>query len=350
MRRIYFYLLILCAVPNWLCAQQIIKLNNPSFEDLPRHSSTPKDWYNCGGRRESPPDILPAPIFQVSTRPADGNTYLGLVVRDNGTWEAVGQELSTPLTKGQCYEMQLQVARSPKYMSMSPVTSQFISFDKPTQLRIWGGNSICDRGELLVESYQINNTQWQVLHVLFQPSADYTWLIFEAYFALDPNDGAYCGNLLLDELSPIKQTNCKQIVNLGEKRDTLFVQYPASSEDLPNFIRQYGSRVSFVPGFEWLHTYSFLLKDGIDRYGNQYLVLLINALKRFPEYSLHIGIVEPDVRLARRRARELGKALTSNGLDASRFKIITDRKYLMEAEWLWVPFNHELVMDLKRQQ
>lgn len=107
---------------------EAIYLTNPSFEDMPRHSIAPSGWYDCGFPGESPPDVQPNGEFGV-TKPANhGATYLGMVVRDNDTWESVSQKLSRPLKRGQCYEFSLDLARSELYISLSrannrPITS-----------------------------------------------------------------------------------------------------------------------------------------------------------------------------------------------------------------------------------
>ena len=88
-------------------SQDTIRLDNFSFEDFPRHSYTPRGWYDCGFPDESPPDIHPqmdGGEFKVNAEPADGRTYIGMVVRDNVTWEAIGQRLNTPLKENQCYD------------------------------------------------------------------------------------------------------------------------------------------------------------------------------------------------------------------------------------------------------
>jgi hypothetical protein len=89
-----------------------IILDNPSFEDMPRHSKEPRFWTNCGDPAESPPDVQPDYTFQVSKSAFDGNTYLGMVVRDNDTWEEVGQMLSSPMRQGTCYKFSIKLARS----------------------------------------------------------------------------------------------------------------------------------------------------------------------------------------------------------------------------------------------
>ena len=63
-----FFLTFICTIP--LNGQDTIYFENPSFEDIPRHSHVPKGWRNCGFAGESPPDIQPDFTFIVSN-PAD---------------------------------------------------------------------------------------------------------------------------------------------------------------------------------------------------------------------------------------------------------------------------------------
>ena len=88
--------------------EEPIKLTNPSFEDLPHHSKPPRGWIDCGFDGETPVDVQPNGTFSVTKPAAEGNTYIGMVVRDNDTWEAVSQRLSRPLQAGQCYVCEYQ--------------------------------------------------------------------------------------------------------------------------------------------------------------------------------------------------------------------------------------------------
>ena len=70
---------------------QPIFLKNPSFESLVgTHGFLPFGWDNLGEKGETPPDSQPN-CFGVTQKPAHGETYLGMVVRENGTTESVGQ-------------------------------------------------------------------------------------------------------------------------------------------------------------------------------------------------------------------------------------------------------------------
>ena len=101
--------------------QKKITLTNASFEADRNHSSTPRGWTNCGHSDESPPDTQPG-WFEVTKKGNHGSTYLGLVTRDNDTYESVAQSLSSPLTMGQCYEFSIYLARAERYISPSKVT------------------------------------------------------------------------------------------------------------------------------------------------------------------------------------------------------------------------------------
>lgn len=188
---------------------EVIQLVNPSFEDMPRHSKAPRAWSDCGFKSESAPDIQPSGIFSVTKPASNGNTYLGLVVRDNDTWESVGQELPKPLEKGKCYSFSIALCRSELYVSISRLSDQTANYTTPAKLRIYGGNSFCERKELLAESPIIANTRWQDYNFKLEPSKNYTFLILEAYYKT-PTLVPYNGNLLVDNFSDIKVSLCKE--------------------------------------------------------------------------------------------------------------------------------------------
>lgn len=191
--------------PSQAQESEIIYLENPSFEDNPRPGKVPMGWKDCGDRAESPPDIQPYGGFQV-TRPAqDGRTYLGLVSRDNKTWEAVAQQLSDPIKVGSCYKFSLQACKSDTYISPTKKNqSQPINFNKGLVIRIWGGNSTCDRTELLAAiKNPVEHYDWREYQFELKPQQmDYTFICIEAYYKT-PTFSWYNGNILVDNLSEI---------------------------------------------------------------------------------------------------------------------------------------------------
>jgi outer membrane protein OmpA-like peptidoglycan-associated protein len=200
------FILLLLALPLSAGAQEEeppIYLVNPSFEDLPKCCEAPTGWYNCGKTDESPPDIQPG-SFQVTKTPSNGQTYLGIVTRDNETWEAVAQRLSRPIEQNKCYDFSLDLCRAELYLSLSRTTGEEVNYATPAKLRIWGGNGYCDKRELLAETSVIVNTRWLGYNFKLSPkSGSYQFIVLEAYFKtpiLFPTNG----NILVDNASPIR--------------------------------------------------------------------------------------------------------------------------------------------------
>ncbi|MEY4902792.1 MAG: hypothetical protein RLZZ292_607 [Bacteroidota bacterium] len=209
-----FFLLCSCA---WAQPQEPIRLLNPSFEDIPRASAVPRGWSDCAYfSEESAPDTQPCQAFEVSKTAYNGNSYLGLVVRENETWEAVSQRLARSLERDKCYSFSIYLCRSEIYRSavrsktgaQSTVEGPKVNFVVPARLRIWGGNNYGMKDQLLVETAEIKNTNWQEYKVEFNPKQTYNFITFEAYYKT-PLLFAYNGNVLLDNASDIIPINCK---------------------------------------------------------------------------------------------------------------------------------------------
>ena len=202
-------------LPQQAAAQEVeITLDNPSFEDTPRHSREPRYWTDCGWPSESPPDVQPDFTFQVTKQAFAGNTYLGMVTRDNDTWESVGQLLNSPFEEGKCYEFSIKLARSLSYYSVSRERNVPANYVEPIKLRIWAGFGMCDKREMLDESPLISNVDWQEFKFKFEPGGNYTHFILEAFYktpSLFPSNG----NLLLDDASVIRMIPCDTSVPDG---------------------------------------------------------------------------------------------------------------------------------------
>lgn len=187
----------------------LIFLNNPSFEDLPRNSQPPRGWTNCGAPGETPPDVHPDPefLFRVGMRAEHENTFLGMVTRDTETWESVGQQLAQPFVANQCYRLDIQLARSLTYLSMSRMTKQPTNYVTPIRLRVWGGYSVCDRAQLLGSSGLVSNSDWRPYSIKLSPEDDFTHIILEAYYP-EAILLAINGNVLVDNARPIFPIDC----------------------------------------------------------------------------------------------------------------------------------------------
>jgi hypothetical protein len=219
-----FFLLLLPGLE----AQHVIELTNPSFEDFARVGKAPRGWTDCGPADMTPPDVHPAQnlsnaFWGVTTPAYHGDTYLGLVVRDNVTTEAVGQKLSSRLTPGYTYRLDVQVARSSVFDARSLVSNEIVPHTDPAVLRVWGGNRSCTFEKLLAESAPIESTDWETISLLFNADEKYSYLILEAYYV----PGAlkyYCGHVLLD--------NCSDLVGYAPLSDISSTQEKAQWEEL----------------------------------------------------------------------------------------------------------------------
>ncbi len=199
-------------------AQKIIKLNNPSFEDVPAAGNTPIGWQDCGMPGETPPDTQPNATFQVTKPAKHDSTYIGMVTRDTDTWEAVGQHLEMPLQGGRCYDFSLYLARSESYLSRRRTDATPIQFTQPIKLRIWGGNNYCDKKELLDETEIIEHTNWKAYEFKLGPVREISHIMLEAFYNT-PTLMAYNGNLLIDDCSAITLTKCPGEKPLIAKND-----------------------------------------------------------------------------------------------------------------------------------
>jgi hypothetical protein len=182
---------------------ETIVLDNPSFEDYPSHAQTPDRWTDCGFMGESPPDTQPSGTFGVTKKAFDGETYLGLIVRDNDTWEAVGQKLKTLLVKDSTYSFSLYACRSKLYESQSRRTGKYANYITPIIIRIWGGNDYCAKLDLLAESKPISSTDWQKLDFILKPKMNSSHFVIEAYYPTNKFPQIINGNILIDNASAI---------------------------------------------------------------------------------------------------------------------------------------------------
>lgn len=209
-------LFIACLFPMVLPAQPAgaIPLANPSFEDEPAVGQAPRGWENCGFEEESPPDVQPNGQFGVTQAAAHGNTYLGMVVRDNDSWECAGQPLPHPLQADTCYRLTLWACRAETYNSFSRISGQPANYNTPAVIRLWGGYVDKNREgfELLAETEPVVHTEWRKYQLKFTSTAPYDYLYLEAYYD-QGRPYPYNGNVLVDELSAV--TPC-YLVKAGE--------------------------------------------------------------------------------------------------------------------------------------
>lgn len=205
MKHTHLFILFSLVFNLKITAQQTITLKNPSFEDEASSGTVPTGWINLGSSNESPSDIQPG-SFDVTLKAKHGDTYVGMVVRDNNTWEGIGQKLPGLLMKDSAYTFSIWLARAPLYVSLSRVTGQITSYTAPTTLKIWGVNTKTNQEELLAESEPIDHSKWLQYNFTLNPTvADFDELDLMAYYAKGSEKKN--GNLLMDNCSSIQQVN-----------------------------------------------------------------------------------------------------------------------------------------------
>ncbi len=283
---------------------QSIPLTNPSFEDLPVPGRAPRGWTDCGQAGESPVDVHPAGSFGVTKPPADGHSYIGMVTRDNGTWESISQPLPSPLRAGECYLFAFYAARSEQYMSVSRTTNEPANFEAPALVRVWGADSArCNRAQLLAYTPPVTQTNWRLYPFILQPEIDCRFLIFEAYFA--DSTGNYANsNVLIDFLQPIRPRPCDSttqeidpltlIPTPAERGLPVAATLPETAEELAGWIRRFGAEVRFLATQPTLERWIYLDAGQKVVHRNYYLALLAAAMAKYPEQTLYIGINEQE--------------------------------------------------------
>ena len=220
---IFTLTLLLGTAPFSVFGQEgVIRLINPSFEDYPRAERVPHGWRDCGFPGESAPDTHPSGAFDVIKYPSDGNTYLGMVVRDNDTWERVSQHLSSPIQSGTCYSFSLNLSRSELYVSASRETGTRANYVQPIKLVIWGGDGHCAKRERLAESPLVANTSWQPYVFKFEPKLSHTHITLEAFYKT-PVLFPYNANILVDNASDIAPMPCDEAPVIAKMPEVTFI-------------------------------------------------------------------------------------------------------------------------------
>ena len=182
--------LIWMIIPVNLLTAQLVEhhLRNPSFEGEPADATTPVGW--IVSTPGTTPDILPG-FWGVYQEANDGDTYIGLITRPDGSWEAIAQRLPEPLVVGDCYRFTIDLAHSRTYSGYNGVL----------KLRVYGGRSRGDRSNLLYESPDIDHMHWKTYPVDFRPDRSFQYLILEAFYSEEPF--SFSGNILLDNISSL---------------------------------------------------------------------------------------------------------------------------------------------------
>lgn len=204
------HLLCLVLVSTVVFSQaDTIRLKNPSFEGAPKkggeHLFSSNGWFDCGRinfPQESPPDIHPNGFWGNDSPAIDKDTYLGMVVRDNQTYESISTRLDTVLEANEVYSLSFYLFKAKTYRSRSRLTDEEADYITPAIFRIFGGNGFCNEKELLYESLPIDHNEWRLYNIKIKPKDTYKSITLSAYY--DKNlDHPYNGHILVDGISDI---------------------------------------------------------------------------------------------------------------------------------------------------
>lgn len=212
-----------------------IRVKNSSFEDRPRageyYTPSIKSWYDCGAvqfPRETAPDIHPIDFWEVRLPASDGKTYLGMVVRDNESWESVSQRLTAPIERGMCYKLSVDLARSNTYLSgsRSRTDDVKVQYTRPAVLKVWGSNGYCGKKELIAESAPVENFNWETYDFEFKAKNSHLFVTFEAFYKT-PVLFPYNGHILIDAISNFVEVSCD-----GEEEIVAEVEVPEPKKEI----------------------------------------------------------------------------------------------------------------------
>ena len=211
------FLLLTVLVIAWNHSQaqryQKIELVNGSFEGIPAAGANFAGWTDCARivfPNESPPDIQPFPgqTWSVEYEPTHGQTYMGMVARDDETWEFVSQRLASSLQQGKCYALSMDLMQASVYRSQSRVQKgKTINYNGPLKIRVWGGIGYCQKKELLAESPLIDHEDWKTYDFKLEPKSTLGSITLEAFYKT-PTLIPYAGNILVDNVSHIQEIPC----------------------------------------------------------------------------------------------------------------------------------------------
>ena len=174
-----------CSLPIFLGSQSSIK--NGSFEGRPQDARMPDGWFACS--KTTTPDILPG-FWGVYLSPADGESYLGMITRDDQTFESIGQRLKTPLKKAQCYEFNIDLAHAEAYAG----------YDDNIRIEVYASKKKCRQDQLLFKSPIITHSLWRTYPITFVSTDDWKYVMVRAV-QVDPTAN---GNILIDQFTNMK--------------------------------------------------------------------------------------------------------------------------------------------------
>lgn len=194
-----------------------LHFSNPSFEEWTGVKKRKRQYYFNHTMYYCVFPSHPSPYKTTGNRepflqPADGENYLVLTVSDDHFWQSFSQTTTGVLKKGKCYSFTAALAYTKNLRLWNSITKTYsIQKDpEPILLRVYLGNKFCDMKQLVGFTQLISNQKWKDFQFHFEPDDDYSTVTFEVYYQA-ATINHYNGNILIDFLSPIGQTNCDNV-------------------------------------------------------------------------------------------------------------------------------------------
>ena len=298
-----------------LSAQNLIdtiKLDNPSFEGNPMQSMPPPSWLNTKVIDLSPPDTQPG-FWEVTKEAKDGKTYLGLVVRDTGETEMVGQKLKKVMSNKYCYRFSIYLSKSEVYKGILESNGIYKGDNTtPAKLRIWGGSNLGSKDELLGETDLITNSRWLPYNFEFNPKMNHTYIMLEAYYKT-PFVFKYNGHILIDKASDIVPFICNKPL------DTTKTNEPKILKELDKSILKEGQTIKIDKLYFKADSSSF--KDDSYPVLNEIYEFLNSNKEIIIEIGGHTNNTPPDEycdKLSLNRAKSVTNYLVEKGISSNR--------------------------------
>lgn len=307
-------------------------ISNPSFEaDVALFSQDTAGWIDCGFLSEAPAAVQPGQ-YDARMAPKDQRYYMSLVVRENYTWDAIGQKLEKPLEPGKCYEWTVYLAQSPHYVDYARRHAGKVRYNNPIQLFIWGGSGFCQAGQLLAETAVVKHKNWQAYRLVFRPQKPVFYITLHAYY-LNPLAAAYNGHILVDNASHIVSIPCTDQSEKPVDASKVLTLSPPSLEALERYIALHGPHIIFSSKKLELEE-----KTDADFFRPEYLSyahmsVIAKGLRWFPGQKLIIGIKPRPKRLLDARIEYISQYLRNRGLKPEQFAVVVYEKK-ENATWL----------------
>ena len=181
--------------------------------------------------------------FGVDLKPYHGETYLGMVTRDNETWESLAQELSRPLTPDTCYSFSVHLASSAAYHSLSRRYETPQNYNHPTRLVV---HSVDQRGEimeLLGATPPVDHPVWHPYTLVFRPDQPVQILKISAWYGVD---SITAGNVLVDAIGPIIPCACSTADDVPDI-ERLSLAIPPRRVQRQQLIHKLTQQITFGP-------------------------------------------------------------------------------------------------------